>query len=192
MLKFLGFLTLWLVATAIAVAVAWAGVAVVDSELVEPAPANILALRQNSDDLLGPAASVVATSTDRVPEVAPSITTPPTTTTTTPTTTSPTTTTTTTTTLTTTTTSTPTTTTTTTTIAVSSQTLTFHLVGGSTAIEFSPAGATVLWASPNPGFEVDIDQGEESRVEFESDDHETRIDAWWSGGPQHEIREDAD
>ena len=231
MFKSLGFLALWLAGTATAVAVAWAGVSVVDSELINPAPANVLALppdsalRPDTVETLGSAetaptsspeavsesASTSTVSASAVSSTAPPATTsspaatspastsaapitstttarptsstaPPSTTTTAPPTTPSTTTT-------------PTTTTpptTTTTTAPQTQTLTFHLVGGSTSIAFSPAGATVLWASPNPGFAVDIDHGAESRVEFESDGHKTRIDAWWSGGPQHEIREDAD
>ena len=59
-------------------------------------------------------------------------------------------------------------------------------------MSFSPSGASVLWASPNPGFDVDIDHGASSRVRFESDDHKTRIDLWWAAGPQHAIREEAD
>jgi len=71
--------------------------------------------------------------------------------------------------------------------------LTFYLVGGSTSISFSAGGVTVLWATPNPGFEVEIEpEDDKARVDFESDGHESRIDAWWSDGPRHEIREDSD
>ena len=69
--------------------------------------------------------------------------------------------------------------------------LTFNLVGGITAISFSSTGVEVLWATPNPGFDVDISPGVDVRVEFESDDHKSRIDAWWSDGPRHEVREDS-
>lgn len=70
-------------------------------------------------------------------------------------------------------------------------TLTFALTGGTTAISFSSAGVEVLWATPNPGFDVRIDPGGSSvRVEFRGDDHRSRIDAWWAGAPQHEIREE--
>jgi len=73
------------------------------------------------------------------------------------------------------------------------QVLTFYLVGGSTSISFSADGVTVLWATPNPGFEVEIEpEDDKARVDFESDGHESRIDAWWSDGPRHEIREDSD
>lgn len=208
MFKSLGFLALWLAGTATAVAVAWAGVSVVDSELINPAPANVLALppdsalRPDTVETLGSAETAPTSSPEAVSESASTSTvsasavssTAPPATTSSPAATSPASTsaapiTSTTTARPTSSTAPPTTTTTT---APQTQTLTFHLVGGSTSIAFSPAGATVLWASPNPGFAVDIDHGAESRVEFESDGHKTRIDAWWSGGPQHEIREDAD
>ena len=29
-----------------------------------------------------------------------------------------------------------------------------------------------------------------ARVEFESEDHRSRVDGWWAGGPQDEVRED--
>ena len=84
-------------------------------------------------------------------------------------------------------------TTTTTTVAAPAQTQQFNLVGGSTAISFSATGVTVLWANPNPGFDVDIEPESPGwKVEFRSDDHRSRIDVWWSGGPRHEIREEAD
>ncbi len=76
------------------------------------------------------------------------------------------------------------------TTAAQAQTRTFHLVGGSTAISFSAAEVRVLWATPNPGFDVDVGSGGPGvRVEFETDDAESRIDAWWDDGPQQEIRE---
>lgn len=63
-------------------------------------------------------------------------------------------------------------------------------MGGSTAISFDNGAAEVLWATPKPGFDVDVGSGGPGvRVEFESDDQESRIDAWWDSGPRHEIRE---
>jgi hypothetical protein len=83
--------------------------------------------------------------------------------------------------------------TTTTAAAAPAQTQQFNLVGGSTAISFSATGVTVLWANPNPGFDVDIEPESPGwKVEFRSDTHRSRIDVWWSGGPRHEIREEAD
>lgn len=68
---------------------------------------------------------------------------------------------------------------------------TFNVVGGTTAISFSGNAVEVLWATPNPGFDVEIKPGSSSvRVEFESNEHKSRIDAWWSDGPQQDIRED--
>ncbi len=73
-------------------------------------------------------------------------------------------------------------------------TRTYDLVGGTATLRFSAAGVIVLTASPAPGFTVDIGESHDGgkRVEFESDGHRTRLDAWWSGGPQDEVREDAD
>lgn len=72
-----------------------------------------------------------------------------------------------------------------------SQTKTFTLIGGTTSIRFSPSETKVLWATPNPGYEVRIEpESPGIKVEFRSDDHRSRIDAWWNGGPRHEIRED--
>jgi len=74
-----------------------------------------------------------------------------------------------------------------------SQTRTFALVGGTTAISFSPSGAEVVWANPNPGFTVEIEVESSSvEVHFEADHHESRIEAWWSNGPQHNTREEPD
>ncbi len=69
---------------------------------------------------------------------------------------------------------------------------TFQLVGGTTAISFSASEVKVLWATPDPGYEVDIEpESPGIKVRFRSDVHESRVDAWWSGGPRHEIREEA-
>lgn len=72
----------------------------------------------------------------------------------------------------------------------SGQILTFNLVGGSTAISFSSDQVRVLWATPKPGFDVDIGGGSGTRVEFEAHHHKTRLDAWWDGGPKTELREE--
>lgn len=69
----------------------------------------------------------------------------------------------------------------------------FNLQGGSTAISFSPSGVEVLWATPNDGYNVKIEPEYPGlKVEFRSDAHRSRVDAWWNGGPQHEIRERED
>jgi len=52
----------------------------------------------------------------------------------------------------------------------------------------------VQWASPAPGFTVDIEHGfEEVDVEFESESHKSKIDAKWSAeGPIYAIKEEGD
>jgi hypothetical protein len=71
-------------------------------------------------------------------------------------------------------------------------TKTYDLVGGTATLRFSPSGVTVVVATPNAGFSVDVGQshGNGVQLEFESDDHRSRVDAWWDGGPQDEVRED--
>lgn len=203
---------LWLAGSAAAVAVAWTGVGVVDDDLVDPAPATDLPAATTperaattlvpeatldsstptsepsptSEPTVSPVAEVDPTATpdEPIPEAtstlepqpAPQPTAgpqPPTPTsipapTPLPTPTSP-----------------PPTPT-----PESAQTLTFNLVGGSTQISFSPSAVTVLWATPNPGFEVEIEPETPGiKVEFEADHHESRVDAWWSDGPEYDIRE---
>ena len=72
---------------------------------------------------------------------------------------------------------------------VGGETKTYDLTGGSVGVRFSPSGVTLLSATPHDGFEVDIDAGERVRVEFESDTHESRLEAWWEGGPRQDIEE---
>jgi len=69
----------------------------------------------------------------------------------------------------------------------------YDLEGGTATLRFSPSGVTVVVATPAPGFTVDIGDSHSGgkRVEFESSDHRSRLDAWWDGGPQDEIREDS-
>ena len=70
-------------------------------------------------------------------------------------------------------------------------TQTFSLTGGTAAISFSSSGVQVLWATPNPGFDVSIEpESPGVKVEFRADHHRSRLDAWWSGGPQNRIREE--
>ena len=61
-------------------------------------------------------------------------------------------------------------------------------------LSFSPAGVDVVGATPNEGFTVDseAEHGNGVKVEFESDGHESRVDAWWDGGPQVERRENGE
>ena len=71
--------------------------------------------------------------------------------------------------------------------------ITFDVVGGSAAISFSPAGVDVLWASPNPGFDVSTEpESPGLKVEFRASHHRSSIEAWWTSGPRHDIDEEAD
>lgn len=250
MLKNVGFLAMWLCATAAAVAVAWAGVGVVDSELIDPAPATstppagqevavaTVAAGGETSPMGDTAAAINETATDDGAADAGADPAPasgsestagtsstssessdsgaltstgaddgPATSATTSTTTVPgaaTTSTTTTTiptsstsggsgssTSTSTTTTIPgssTSSTTTTTVPPTNQT--FVLIGGTTEVRYAGGDVTVLWATPNPGFTVTIEPESPGwKVDFRSDDHRSRLDVWWSGGPQHSIEE---
>ena len=66
------------------------------------------------------------------------------------------------------------------------------MVGGTATLRFSATGVTVVAAAPKPAsrWTASSTHGNGVRVEFESDDHRSRVDAWWDGGPQDEVRED--
>jgi hypothetical protein len=82
-------------------------------------------------------------------------------------------------------------TTTTTALDAVAETHTYTLIGGTTTLRFSPAGVSQVVSTPNPGFEVKTEpEGGGLRVEFESDSHRSRIDAWWDDGPRVRPRED--
>jgi cytoskeletal protein RodZ len=98
-------------------------------------------------------------------------------------------------------TTTPTTTTTTIVVAPQQQptttteaveTRTYALVGGTATLRFAPSGVTVVAAAPNPGFSVETspEHGNGIRVEFDSDDHRSRVTGWWENGPRDEVREE--
>jgi hypothetical protein len=76
--------------------------------------------------------------------------------------------------------------------APAAETRTYNLVGGSASLSYSPAGVSVVFATPKPGFEVDVEpqNGNGVRVEFESDEHRSRVEGWWDGGPQERVREE--
>jgi len=71
-------------------------------------------------------------------------------------------------------------------------TRTYPLVGGTATLRFSADAVEVVVATPNAGFAVEISETHDNgvRVEFESDGHRSRVDAWWDGGPQDEVREE--
>lgn len=75
--------------------------------------------------------------------------------------------------------------------ATPTETRTYTLVGGTATLQFGPSGVTVLAASPNPGYDVELEPTHDTgvRVEFESDGHRSRVEGWWDGGPRDEVEE---
>jgi len=171
----IAFVTLWFVAGAAATTVAWLGVSTVSEQLAgsgsHPDP---LSAEEIADDAAGVSTTTtVETSTSSTSTT--STTLPGATTSTTVR-------------------STPTTVSPPTTVAPPPQPVvrSYDLVGGSATLRFSPNGVTVVVATPKSGFTVDVGESHSggARVEFESDGHRSRLDAWWDGGPQDEVRED--
>lgn len=123
----------WILATAGATGLAWAGVRSIVADVAEPLPASSPALAAPSDGPGGlPAASA------------------------------------------------------------SARTRTFELVGGTATVGFSADGVEVLGAIPSPGFAADVEREDGgSRIDFESDDHRSRLRVWWGGGPRHRTEEEA-
>lgn len=78
-------------------------------------------------------------------------------------------------------------------VSTASVTRSYELVGGTVTLRFTSARVTVLAATPRPGFSVDLNEAHDNgaRVEFESGDQRSRVDAWWDGGPQDEVREES-
>lgn len=70
---------------------------------------------------------------------------------------------------------------------------TFRVTGGAAALRFGPGGVTVVWATPDPGWEVESRPGDRGgwRIEFEGEDGRSRIDAWWDGEPRSRVRDAA-
>lgn len=71
-------------------------------------------------------------------------------------------------------------------------TRTYDMVGGTATLRFSPAGVDVVTATPRAGFSVETESahGTGVKVEFEGNDHKSRVEGWWDGGPRDEVRED--
>jgi hypothetical protein len=175
MRRTIGFVALWLAAGVAATTVAWLGVSTVRDELAgsqsHPDP---LSAEEISDEL---AAAPSTTLLEDAPTVS----------------------------STTTTVASPSSTTTTTTVVAPAPPTTvappdesvvrsYDLVGGDVTFRFSPSGTTVVVASPASGFTTEVGDSHSggATVEFESESHKSRIDAWWDGGPQTEVREEAD
>lgn len=69
---------------------------------------------------------------------------------------------------------------------------TYDLVGGTATVRFTADAAEVLGAVPASGFAVDVEPEDDGiRVDFESDDHRSRLRAWWRDGPRRRIEEEA-
>lgn len=68
---------------------------------------------------------------------------------------------------------------------------TYELVGGTARVRFADGQAELLAATPKVGFRVERESGDpgEVRVVFRGDGHESRLRAWWDGGPREEIEE---
>ena len=175
MRRTVGFVVLWFAAGAAATTVAWLGVATVSDQLAgsgsHPDPLT-------GDEIAAELAAGPSTTTTALPDATTSTTVVSpidgtTTTTTTPTTVAP-----------------PATT-----VApppVQPIRRSYDLDGGTATLRFSRTGVTVDVATPAPGFTVEISESHDGgvRVEFESDDHRSRLDAWWDGGPRDEVREE--
>ena len=169
----------WLAAGAAAVAAASAGVAMVSDQVTEsrPAPLNAAAVAEElASQTQGTTATTSTTGSAEAPTEAPATTDlatnadspPPTTVTTTapqPPATAP-----------------------------AAVVRTYTLVGGTATLRFSTAGVTVVTATPNAGFDVEVEpeHGNGVKVEFERDSHKSRVSGWWDGGPRDDVREEAD
>ena len=72
------------------------------------------------------------------------------------------------------------------------ETRSYALTGGSAALRFAPSGVTVVFATPNPGYQVRSEptDGGGWRVEFDGDDGRSRVEGWWDGGPQDRVDDD--
>jgi hypothetical protein len=72
------------------------------------------------------------------------------------------------------------------------KTLSTH--GGTASVRYGEGSVALLWASPNAGYGMDVKASGpvEVHVRFQSDDHRSRIKAWWDNGPRHSVREFGD
>lgn len=125
----------WLVATAAATGLAWAGVRSVATDVAAPLPPVVTT--GPTDAPVDPAPTTSSTSTAR--------------------------------------------------------TRTFETTGGTATVRFSVAEVEVLGAVPAAGFTVDLEPEDDgsARVDFESEEHRSRLRVWWSDGPRHDIEERA-
>jgi hypothetical protein len=70
---------------------------------------------------------------------------------------------------------------------------TFDLIGGRTAIRFSPSEIVVLWMAPADGF-VPSSHPDDGGVEvmFSNGRHRSKLEAWWDDGPRFYTEEEED
>ena len=72
----------------------------------------------------------------------------------------------------------------------------YQLEGGSVAVRFQDGAAHLLWATPNRDEGYTTDQAQENGgtvdVRFRNGQHESRLRAYWDGGPQQEIEEQSE
>lgn len=69
----------------------------------------------------------------------------------------------------------------------------YRVAGGSVTLRFAPGVVTVVAAVPrNDDFDLDLEgNGTEAVVvEFESDDQRSRVRGWWDGGPRDRVDDD--
>ncbi|MET0830909.1 MAG: hypothetical protein ABWY62_00900 [Acidimicrobiia bacterium] len=73
-------------------------------------------------------------------------------------------------------------------------TATYNLVGGWVTIAYGPGVVELVGAAPNSGFSIDIKENGPDRVEveFESEDHESRVRADETSGGTPELRIEED
>ena len=180
-MKRLGIVVAWAAATFLTAMVAWsavnlAGDQVSDRPVLPLSPAEVEALPvapTTQPNPLPATTAPVATTTAAAAPATTTTTAPPSTTTSSvapPSSTS-------------TTTSTSSTTTTTTTTVPAAETSVYQLVGGVVSIESAPGAVSLLSASPNAGFSVEVkSRGPGAvEVEFESSGHESTLTATWDG-----------
>ena len=67
---------------------------------------------------------------------------------------------------------------------------TFTLEGGTVRVRYANGAAQFLWATVNDGFtEETKSTSPQVDVRFQSETHESRLNAWWQDGPQFKIEE---
>lgn len=188
MKRSLALVALWLLTAILAVTIAWKGVSVVGDQVTSERPAPLAAseIERRLDEAGATATTTIVTPTTASPGASSTSTTAPTTTTTA--------------------TNSPPATVGTTSApgpttappppaappAATSETRTYSLVGGTASLRFSSAGVEVVFANPAAGFTVEVEPENVNgvKVEFESDSHKSRVDGWWDGGPVDRVRED--